>query len=423
MIEVAKGLKEDLVRITQEMIRIPSITGNEKELAELILRRLVGFGIKESFIDDIGNVVSIIRGGKSGINILLNGHLDIVPVGNIENWEGYDPFGAEIDDQGNIHGRGAADLKGGLSVQIYIMKLLKSLRDRGISFPGNVIFSAVVHEEAAEMFGMEYLCKKTLPEKKLDCDVVFLCEPTGLNVILGQRGKVEIVVKTKGKTAHSSVPTAGINALEKMVPILDRIFNKMSKKMGDHSLLGNESITVTNLICRPGVLSIIPDECEISIDRRYMPSTNIKDLLIEFKWLFEKIKKSDPQFVATVNVRKVIERSYTGYEKKVQKYHPPWITDENNPFVKKTLLALKKIGQEPKIGYWQFGTDGSLTASLLGIPTIGYSGMEERFAHTPEEMVNIQMMMKSLEGYFSIICELFGFDVNDLSLLIDYKQV
>jgi acetylornithine deacetylase/succinyl-diaminopimelate desuccinylase-like protein len=107
-----------------------------------------------------------------------------------------------------------------------------------------------------------------------------------------------------------------------------------------------------------------------------------------------------------VCARKFIERSYTGYEKEVQKYHPPWITDEGHPLVQKALFALKKVGQHPEIKYWKFGTDGSMTAGLMGIPTIGYSGTEERFAHTPDEMVNIEMMMQSLEGYFSIITQL-----------------
>jgi putative selenium metabolism hydrolase len=263
-----------------------------------------------------------------------------------------------------------------------------------------------VHEEAAEMFGTEYLCKKTFPEKEIGCDLVFLCEPTGLDVVLGQRGKVEIVVKTKGKTAHSSVPSAGINALEKMIPVLDHIFKKISNNMGKHPLLGDSSVTVTNLICKPGALSIIPDECEISIDRRYMLGERVEKLLEEFEQLFEQIKKDDPQFEATVCARKFIERSYTGYEKEVQKYHPPWITDEGHPLVQKALFALKKVGQHPEIKYWKFGTDGSMTAGLMGIPTIGYSGSEERFAHTPDEMVNIEMMMQSLEGYFSIITQL-----------------
>ena len=406
MIKLIKEIREEVIEFTQEMIRIPSFTGEEGELANVILKKLEEFDVDDAFIDEIGNVVGVMRGQENGVNILLNGHLDVVPIGSIDHWHPYDPFGAEIDNQGNIHGRGAADLKGGLCVHLFTMRLLKLLKDKGASFKGNVIFSAVVHEEAAEMFGMEYLCKKTFPDRKLGCNLVFLCEPTGLNVVLGQRGKVEIVVQTKGKTAHSSIPQAGINALEKMMPVLDHVFRKMSNNMSIHPLLDESSVTVTNLVCRPGALSIIPDECEISVDRRYMPGESIEELLEEFVLLFEEIKKEDPQFQATVCARKMVERSYTGYEKEVQKYHPPWITDEEHPLVQNALRALKKIGQNPEIKYWKFGTDGSMTSALMGIPTIGYSGTEERYAHTPGEMVNIELMMQSLEGYFSIISEL-----------------
>jgi len=408
MLKAVADIQEEIVKFTQEIIKIQSFTGEERELAECILHKLLEFDVDEAFIDGIGNVVGLIRGDETGTNVMLNGHLDIVPAGNIDNWHGLDPFGGAIDSNGNICGRGAADLKGGLSVQLYTMKLLKELRDKGLKLRGNLIFSAVVHEEAAEMFGMEYLCKITLPEINLNVDFVLLCEPTGLNVVLGQRGKVELVVKTKGRTAHSSIPKAGINALEKMVPVLDHIFNNMSKNITRHKLLGVSSITVTNLICKPGAHSIIPDECEISIDRRYMPNQTIEDLLKEFESLFAELKKEDPEFDATVWSRKILEQSYTGYEKEVQKHHPPWIVDEADPLVKKALKTLRSIGQNPQINYWKFGTDGSMTAGLLGIPTIGYSGTEEGYAHTPEERVNIGMMMQSLEGYYTIAAELLG---------------
>ncbi|CAB1060562.1 N-acetylornithine deacetylase (EC [Olavius sp. associated proteobacterium Delta 1] len=413
MIKLIKAIQKDVIEFTQEIIKIPSFTGEEGKLANVILRKLKEFDVDDAFIDGIGNVVGVIHGQEKGINILLNGHLDVVPAGNIDSWSPYDPFGGVIDESGNIHGRGAADLKGGLAVHLFVMKLLKLAIEQGSSFKGDLIFSAVVHEEAAEMFGMDYLCQKTLPIKKLGCDLVFLCEPTGLGVVLGQRGKVELVVKTKGKTAHSSIPKDGINALEKMMPVLDYIFNEMTGKLSNHPILGDSSITVTDLICKPGTLSIIPDECEISIDRRYMPEESLTELLAEFEHLFEEIKKEDPQFEATVSVRKIVEKSYTGYKKEVQKYHPPWITNQDHPLVQKILLALKKTGQQPDIKYWKFGTDGSMTAGLLGIPTIGYSGTEERYAHTSDERVDIAMMMQSLEGYFSIISELMELENRD----------
>jgi putative selenium metabolism hydrolase len=402
-------LKDDLIKFTQDIIRIPSITGEEGDLAEFVLKMLKEIGIEESLIDEAGNVVGVLRGSGKGPNIMLNGHLDVVPAGNIENWK-YEPFGAEIDKEGNIHGRGAADLKGGMSVQFYTMKVLKDLVDGGLSLPGDVIFSQVVYEEAAEMLGMEYLCEKTLPDNNLSFDVVYICEPTNLRVVLGHRGKVEVVVKTKGVTAHSSTPWAGINALEKMVPVLDAVFNAMGKNMKSHDDLGQGSITITNILSRPGALSIVPDECEISIDRRYVPGETLESILGEFEQLFKDIKKNDPKFEAEAFPRSFVEESYTGYKKEVKKYHPVWTTDTEHPFVKKTVKALKAVGQDPEFGYWRFGTDGSMSAGLMEIPTIGYSGMEEQYAHTPEEQVNIDKMLKSLEGYIAIVCELLDID-------------
>ena len=240
-----------------------------------------------------------------------------------------------------------------------------------------MIFSSVVYEEAAECFGAEYLCDKTLPEKGLGVDLVFLAEPSHGVVTLGHRGKVEIVVTTKGETAHSSTPWAGVNALQLMVPVLDTIFNKMPEGFGTHPDLGQASITVTNLVCRPGGLSIIPDECEISIDRRYIPGETLQSIMDEFNALFEVMKKKNPKFSAMVKVRTFHETSYTGYEKDVQKHHPVWVTRKDHPFVQKTIKGLRAVGQPAETGYWKFGTDGSWTAGIKGIPTIGFQwGLE-----------------------------------------------
>ena len=198
-----EAIKDDLVQFAQEIVRIPSVTGEEGEVAKAVLAKLKEIGVDDAWIDGIGNVVGVLRGTGKGPNVMLNTHLDIVPAGRLENWQ-YDPFGAEIDQDGNIFGRGTVDIKGGTAAHIYTMKLLKDIRDKeGIPLPGDVIFSAVVYEEAAECFGMQYLCEKTLPEKNLTFDLCYLAEPTHGHVYLGHRGKVELVVTTRGETAHS----------------------------------------------------------------------------------------------------------------------------------------------------------------------------------------------------------------------------
>lgn len=329
-------IKNDLVEFTRTLIQTPSLTGHEDKVAQLILTKLKEFGLDEVWIDEIGNVVGVLRGQGQGPNILLNGHMDVVPAGRLEDWR-FDPFGAEIDTKENIRGRGTADMKGGLAALVFTMKVIRDLREKGIRLPGNLIFSAVVYEEAAEMFGMEYLCRNTLPAKNFSFDVCLFAEPTGGYVNLGHRGKVEVVVETRGKMAHSSQPWRGINALEKMVSVLERIFNQMSQNLPTHPDLGRCSITVTNLICRPGALSIVPDECEISVDRRYLPGETKESILAEFEAMFSEIKKTDSQFLASARVRTFLEKSYTGYTKEVEKHHPVWIVDKSNPYVQKNL--------------------------------------------------------------------------------------
>ena len=130
MLKAVADLQQEVVEFTQEIIKIKSFTGEEGEFADCLLHKLQGFGVDEAFIDGIGNVVGVIHGDETGTDVMLNGHLDIVPAGNIENWHGFDPFGGVIDDNGNIRGRGAADLKGGLSAQLYTMKLLKTRKLR-----------------------------------------------------------------------------------------------------------------------------------------------------------------------------------------------------------------------------------------------------------------------------------------------------
>ena len=116
-LKAIEAIKEDLVEFTRKILRIPSLTGKEEKVAKVVLAKLKSFGIDEAWIDEIGNVIGVLRGKGCGPNILLNGHLDVVPAGRLENWR-FDPFGAEIDEKGNIRGRGAADMKGGLSALV-----------------------------------------------------------------------------------------------------------------------------------------------------------------------------------------------------------------------------------------------------------------------------------------------------------------
>ena len=411
MLYCVKKNEKDWIRFTQEIVQIPSFTGDEKAFADYLLKKLKTIGIEESFVDYAGNVVAVIRGTGEGPDIMLNGHLDVVPAGDESNWNPFKPFSGEIDENRNIVGRGVCDLKAGLAAQFFALKVFKEAVDEGLKLPGDLIFTAVVHEEAAEMLGMEYFFEKTMAEHDINCDLVFLCEPSSNDLAIGHRGKVEIVVTTKGQTAHSSQPELGINALEKMIPVLESVFAKKGINLKSDPVLGDSSVTVTNCIVSPGALSIVPDGCEISIDRRYMPGEQLDDIVAEFETIFKKIELADSEFKAEVTPRIFNETTYTGYSKDIKKYHPPWVTARDNEYVEKAFKALRSIGQDPAEKYWKFGTDGSMSAGIYEVPTIGYSGAEEKWAHQPNEKVNIDEMLKTFEGYIAMLCELYDLDI------------
>ncbi len=410
MFKVVQENKNGYVEFMKKLISIKSLTCQEEELAKFLLKEFQDMGVDEAFIDGAGNMVAIVRGEGKGPNILLNGHMDAVPEGNLDNWAPYDPYKAEIVD-GNLIGRGIDDLKGGLAAQIYAYKaIVERVVKKGKKLPGDLIFLAVVQEEPAEMFGMEYFFEHTMKEKNIKADLVYLAEPSSNDLAIGQRGKVELVVKTFGRCAHSSQPQEGVNALEHMVPILQDIFSHTGIEL--HSdVNGRTPITVTNCIVKPGgTLSVIPDECEISIDRRYSADQTLEDLLDEFKAIFKRLSTSYPEFKATVEPRVYEETSWTGYTHKVKKFHPAWDTGVENEYVQKSFKALRALGQNPSPKYWKFGTDGGMTCALHGIPTIGYSGAEEKWAHQPKEQVNIDEMMKTYEGYIAMLAEIYGID-------------
>lgn len=411
MFKVVEERRDDYVEFMKKLVSYKSLTCQEEGVAKFLLEEFQKIGGCEAFLDGAGNVVAIIKGEGTGPNILLNGHMDVVPEGTLDNWAPYDPYKPEIVD-GKLIGRGISDMKGGLAAQAFaFFSIVDRVVKKGKKLPGDLVFNAVVQEEPAEMFGTEYFFDYTMKEHDLKFDLCYLGEPSSNRLAIGQRGKVELVVKTYGKCAHSSAPQQGVNALEHMVPILQDIFSHTGIELKTDPVLGDTCITVTNCIVKPGgTLSVVPDECEISIDRRYSTEQTLDDLLGEFEAIFKRLKTAYPDFKATVEPRVYEETSYTGYTNKVKKYHPAWLTPKDNEFVVKSIEALQGIGQKAETTTWKFGTDGGVTCALHGIPTIGYSGGEEAQAHQPKEYVYVDEMVKTFEGYVAMLSKIYGID-------------
>lgn len=400
--QIAAGMREELVQFAVELIQTPSTSGEEKRIAELCLRKMKELSYDRVFIDKIGNVVGMVEGAGEGKSVMFNSHLDHVDPGDIRNWM-YDPYGGAIAD-GFIHGRAASDVKAGMAAQIYTPVLL---RRAGIKMQGRLMFTGVVQEEPAEMFGMKYLVENTLAEQSIPFDLMISSEATSLNVFIGHRGRVEMEVTTTGRTSHGSAPWRGINAVYKMLKVIERV-QAIAGDLPEHDFLGKASIALTNISCSPGRLSIIPDRCTVSLDRRLVPGETLDQVLSRINEILEELASGDPDFKGQVEVRRVKQTSYTGYSEEVEKYMPAWALAPDHPLVQQALAALRRLGQTPSIGKWDFGTDASWVTGVKGIPTIGYSPMQEEYAHTPRDRVSIDMLIKGLAGNAALVCEFAG---------------
>lgn len=417
--KLASGLKDSAVEFCCKLIRTPSISGNEKAVADLYLEEMKKLGYDEYFRDEWGNVIGIIHGNQEGPTIMYNSHMDHVDPGDPSEWFGYDPYGAEIDfvevdDQDCngkeiaqvIHGRAASDVKGGGATQIYAGALLLKLRESGYNLKGNFMFTGVVLEEPAEMLGMIKLTEETLPKMGLSYDGVVSSEATALKLYLGHRGRVEIKITIHGRTSHGSAPWLGVNAVNKATKLIERIESDLVPCFPRDKNLGTSSIALTIINCTPGALCIVPDRCHVIYDRRFIPGESPETCIKEIQDLIDRISKEDPDFKATVEISTETRTSYTGKNAKVPNMKEAWKIDKNHPFVYAASTALKCIGQPVKYGYWDFGTDLSQICGIQKKPAIGYSPMQEQYCHRPIDKVRIDFMEKSIAGNAAIFLAL-----------------
>ncbi len=356
-------MTSEVVSFLRELVRVKSLSGDEGELASLIKEELSRIGVDSVWTDEVGNVIAEIRGGGSGL-LLFDAHMDTVPEGDLRNW-GRDPFSADVVE-GCVYGRGSVDMKGGLAAIVHSASLVG---EEDV----DLVYAFVVHEEDQEGFGVRHVID-SLDRRP---DLVVLGEPTSLNLARGHRGRAEVLVTLRGKTAHSSMPELGENCLHKFCSYLSEL---RDMEMNSHPLLGEGSVAPVKVEVSPGMIPVIPDTCSILLDRRTVPG--------------ETKEYVEAQLRGSVVRRRL--RCYTGYEEDVEAWFSAWVNEDPS------LGELARI-LEGELMVWRFGTDGSYTAGEAGIPTIGYGPGNQEMAHQPNEMVPIKEVERAVKRYAEIV--------------------
>lgn len=385
---------EKLVEFCREAICIPSPSGHEKEVAELMKRKMEEYGFDEVRIDRLGSVYGIIRGKRPGKTILMDGHIDNVDVIDEEKWS-HAPWGAEVCD-GKIYGRGASDMKGSVTAMISAAAHLAEDTDR--DFAGSIAVSCTVHEECFEGISSREITKAVKP------DMVIIGEATSSTVKIGQRGRAEVVVETEGVSCHSSNPEKGVNAVYMMTILIDEIRKIIPN---EHPILGKGILELTDIISYPYPgASVVPSLCRATFDRRTLVGEDEAVILGQIQEAIERAKARIPQLKAKTYLAEGKDQCWTGETIAAKRYFPAWVIDENSDFVQKAVAGLKEAGIDTKISHFAFCTNGSHFCGEAGIPTIGYGPSLETLAHVRDEYIEIDQLTKACRGFESILRKL-----------------
>lgn len=385
-----KNRQEQIIKLCQDLIRLRSYSGEEEKVAQRLKEAFIEMGYDDVFIDEYGNTIGHIKGKKPGKKIVFDGHMDTVPVPDPTKWT-QNPFSADIVD-GKMYGRGTSDMKGALSAMVCAGAFYA--QDTNKEFAGDIYVSGVVHEECFEGIAARKISERIKP------DYVVIGEASECNLKRGQRGRAEIVVETYGKPAHSANPQKGINSVYKMAKLIEKIRNI---KMTHDDFLGDGILELTDIKSSPYPgASVVPDYCRATYDRRLLVGETKANVLQPILDIIEEMGKQDPEFKAKAFYAKGEEKCYNGEAIEGERFFPGWVYDEQDEYVQKAYKGLKEIGLDPIITHYSFCTNGSHYAGEAGIKTIGFGPSKESLAHTIDEYIEIDQLLKVTKGYYAI---------------------
>jgi acetylornithine deacetylase/succinyl-diaminopimelate desuccinylase family protein len=382
--EVLRNLKEERILETlQSLVRIPSINppGNEKPCSEFIKKLLESHGIEvelQEVLPNRANVLARIEGKGGGPRLLLDGHMDVVPVPEGERWL-CDPFSGELKGE-KLYGRGSADAKGSLAA---MLEAFIAIKKSGLEPRGDLILLATVGEERGHIGVQEAI------KRGLKADMAVVGEPTGLKVCIADKGVSRIELTTLGRAAHAGRPWLGINAIYKMARLVLRLedYDEGILRKREHPLMGHPSLAVT--IINGGIQrNMVPDACKVHVDRRIIPGEELEDVKAEIVSIVKELEAKDPDFKAR------IEFVYD---------NPAAETSSEEPIVALSREAVRSVcGFDPAPSGFEANCEMSDLVGYAGIPTVVFGPGNLELAHAANEYVEVCDVLKAARVYATI---------------------
>lgn len=388
---LSAGEREKLVQFCRDIVAIPSLSGQEGDVADRIRTEMIRLGYDHVQVDPAGNVIGRIGPANYADAVLFDAHMDTIPLVEPNEWR-YDPWGGVLVD-GAINGLGAVDIKGGLAAMVYGVASLQRVRDQ-LKRP--LVMCCSVFEEEAE----GACTSEAMDALGSEPAAAVICEPTSLRLAVAQRGRAEIVVEVLGKSAHSAFPDEGVNAVRQMMrllPHLDAI------TLDENPVLGPAAMELTQIISDPfPSQSVVPERCIAHFDRRTLPGETAETVLGPMQTAIDELTREDAVFRADVRVNTWENDAYTGRHVARPLFAPAWLTPIESPIVQRALTGMESAGLPGDTTVWLTCSDGSATGGERGIPTIGFGPCDDERSHQPNESIQVEQLYQATDAYHHI---------------------
>jgi acetylornithine deacetylase len=389
----------DAISFLQKMIQQPSVQGNEKGVQEIVIEKLKQLHLEVDVWDPkfeelekhayfipsrksyegSPNVVGVLRGQGGGKSIILNGHIDVVPEGDVTKWK-QPPFSGHIENN-KMYGRGTTDMKGG---NVALLLAIEAIIHSGIKLKGDVIFESVIEEESGGMGTLATILRG------YKADAAIIPEPTNMKLFIKQQGSMWFRVTVEGLAAHGGTRYEGVSAIDKAWKVYDAIIKLETKRnaaindpLYKHISIplpinvgkiqgGSWPSSVPDLVTLEGRIGVGPHEEMIDVKNQL--AACLKEVSDHDDWL--RTRPVRLEFFGAQWVPNFVEREH------------PFVDVLVNNF---ETLNGKKITIEAA----PWGTDGGLLGKVGGIPTLIIGPGETKVAHYPNEFIDLEEMIKA----------------------------
>lgn len=386
-LSAALAYEGGVTELLRDLVHTPSPSAGEREVVNRLTAQMEALGYDEVVLDPFGSVIGRIGPAEGSTKIVLDAHIDTVGVGSRSEWS-QDPFEPVLRD-GVVYGRGACDDKGGMAAMVYGGILA---RETGGLPPDTTLYVVgSVQEEDCDGLALEHVLTRVLPRP----DVVVLGEATNGQVFRGHRGRIEVLVRTRGSSCHASAPDRGHNPVYDLAPVIAEV-EALNTRLGHDEFLGAGTVVLTKIECETPSLNAVPSTATLYLDRRLTLGEDPDAALKEIAAL-----PSVQRVGGTVELLSYERTSFTGTTLGQEKRFATWAQPEDSPAVRAGLATVETaLGRRPTgTGHWVFSTNGVASMGKLGIPTVGFGPGDERYAHTVADQCPVRDLVEAMAFY------------------------